>query len=69
MHPEDCLDVAGRLDDVVGIALVADEVLTHRAGIPSLPREAFDLDLLADHEWVEAMVCDLRRTAGVGGET
>lgn len=43
------------------------QVLTHRAGIPSLPPEALDLDLLADHERVEGMVCDLRRTAGVGG--
>lgn len=43
------------------------QVLTHRAGIPALPPEAFDLDLLSDHDQVEAMVCDLKRTAGVGG--
>lgn len=43
------------------------QVLTHRAGIPSLPRSVLDLDLLADHERIEEQVCDLRRTSGVGG--
>lgn len=43
------------------------QVLTHRAGIPSLPREAFDLDVLADPDRVEAVVCDLRPSALPGG--
>ena len=43
------------------------QVLTHRAGIPSLPREAFDLDLLSDPETVAEMVCDLRPTRSIGG--
>jgi CubicO group peptidase (beta-lactamase class C family) len=43
------------------------QVLTHRAGIPSLPPEAVDLDLLTDHDRLETTVCDLRRTAPVGG--
>ena len=42
-------------------------VLTHRAGIPSLPREVFDLDVLADPERVETIVCDLRPRANPGG--
>jgi CubicO group peptidase (beta-lactamase class C family) len=42
------------------------QVLTHRAGIPSLPAHAFDLDLLADPEQVEAVLCDLR-PRGIGG--
>ena len=35
-------------------------VLTHRAGIPTMPAEAFDLDLLADHDQVEELLRDLR---------
>ena len=37
-------------------------VLTHRAGIATLPAEAFDLDLLTDHERVEKLLCDLEPT-------
>ncbi len=43
------------------------QVLTHRAGVPALPADAFDLDLLADHDRVEALVCGLEVTADVGG--
>jgi CubicO group peptidase (beta-lactamase class C family) len=43
------------------------QVLTHRAGIPSLPYDAFDLDLLADPERVIEMVCDLEPTRPAGG--
>ena len=43
------------------------QVLTHRAGIPSLPSHAFDLDLLADPERVVQMVCDLEPTRAAGG--
>jgi CubicO group peptidase (beta-lactamase class C family) len=42
-------------------------VLSHRAGIPTLPRDAFDLDLITDPEWMQAMVCGLRPSAVVGG--
>lgn len=34
-------------------------LLAHRAGIPNLPSEAFDLDLLAHPEEVSRMVCEL----------
>jgi CubicO group peptidase (beta-lactamase class C family) len=42
-------------------------VLTHRASIATLPEESFDLDLLVDHDRVEAMVCDLRPSGRPGG--
>lgn len=42
------------------------QVLSHRGGVPALPPEAFDLDLLADPERVEALVCELELTAPVG---
>ena len=43
------------------------QVLTHRAGIPSLPPHAFDLDLLADPERIVEVVCDLEPTRASGG--
>jgi CubicO group peptidase (beta-lactamase class C family) len=36
------------------------QVLSHRAGLSTLPGEAFDLDLLTDHDEVEHIVCQLR---------
>lgn len=44
-------------------AITLRQVLTHRAGVPALPPEAFDLDLLGDPERVEALVCGLEVTA------
>jgi CubicO group peptidase (beta-lactamase class C family) len=38
------------------------QVLTHRAGIATLPSEAFDLDLLSDPDEIERIVCGLRPT-------
>lgn len=43
------------------------QILCHRAGIPSVPGSMFDLDLLADPERMDAIVCDLRPTASIGG--
>ncbi|MGI9600329.1 MAG: serine hydrolase domain-containing protein [Acidimicrobiales bacterium] len=43
------------------------QVLSHRSGTPSLPSEAFDLELLADPERIEAMLCDLEPSAMAGG--
>ncbi len=43
------------------------QVLSHRAGIPTMPRDAFDLDLMADPDWMEGMICDLRPSAAIGG--
>jgi CubicO group peptidase (beta-lactamase class C family) len=42
-------------------------LLTHRAGIAAWPAEAFDLDLLADHDRIVDVICDLRPSAGPGG--
>lgn len=43
------------------------QVLAHRAGIPTLPGEAFELDLLTDPDWMEQMICDLRPSGAIGG--
>ncbi|MBK5289499.1 MAG: beta-lactamase family protein [Acidimicrobiia bacterium] len=45
-------------------AITLRHVLTHRAGIPSLPAEVFALDLLSDPERVEAVLCDLHPRTG-----
>jgi CubicO group peptidase (beta-lactamase class C family) len=42
-------------------------VLTHRSAIATMPAEAFDLDLLANHHEVEEMLRDLRPSAEPGG--
>jgi CubicO group peptidase (beta-lactamase class C family) len=41
-------------------------VLAHRAGVPNVPREALDLDLLEDVEHVVELVCDARPTSRPG---
>lgn len=43
------------------------QVLTHRAGIPSIPREALDLDLLDDHDRIVELLCDLHPVTPPGG--
>ena len=43
------------------------QVLTHRSGVATLPEFAFDLDLLADHEQIEAMLCELEPESAPGG--
>lgn len=42
-------------------------VLSHRSGLPHLPPEAFDLDLLVDPDRIEALICEAEPFAGVGG--
>ena len=34
------------------------QVLTHRAGVPNIPREAIDLDRLNDPAWVLGFLCE-----------
>jgi CubicO group peptidase (beta-lactamase class C family) len=34
------------------------QVLTHRAGVPNIPREAIDLDRLNDPDWVLGFLCE-----------
>jgi CubicO group peptidase (beta-lactamase class C family) len=41
-------------------------LLAHRAGIPNVPPEAMDLDLLAEPERIIAILCDQRRSARPG---
>lgn len=41
-------------------------VLAHRAGVPNLPREAFDLDRVMDREFMLAALCDARPFARPG---
>jgi CubicO group peptidase (beta-lactamase class C family) len=41
-------------------------LLTHRAGIATLPGHAFDLDLLADHDRLVDVLCDLRPSSRPG---
>jgi len=36
------------------------QVLTHRAGVPNLPREALDLDRLGDDDWLLRHLCDAK---------
>lgn len=43
------------------------QVLSHRAGIPTLPREAFDLDLLTDPESLDSLICDMQPSGATGG--
>ena len=47
--------------------ITLEQVLSHRAGIPTLPKEAFDLENLTDPDWMEDMVCELEPSGVVGG--
>lgn len=42
------------------------QVLTHRAGIPALPGERFNLDLLADRRHILELLCDARPLSAPG---
>lgn len=41
-------------------------VLAHRAGVPNLPREAIDLDRIADRDFLVGVLCDARPFARPG---
>ena len=41
-------------------------VLAHRAGVASLPKEALDLDLLADREHLVELICDVQPASAPG---
>lgn len=41
-------------------------VLSHRAGVATLPRSAIDLDLLADREALVELICDAKPTSAPG---
>ncbi len=42
------------------------QVLSHRAGVPRLPRDAFDLDRLDDREFLTEMICDAEPASAPG---
>jgi CubicO group peptidase (beta-lactamase class C family) len=43
------------------------DVLSHRSGLPALPADAFDLDLLVDPDRIEARLCELEPEGAPGG--
>lgn len=43
------------------------QILTHQAGIPSMPPEALDLDLLEDPDTIKSLVLDLKPASAAGG--
>jgi len=47
-------------------AITIAHVLAHRAGVPNLPREAFDLDRAVDREFMVHTLCDARPFAKPG---
>lgn len=48
-------------------AITISQVLSHQAGVPLLPPGSLDLEILADTERSDEMLCDLRVTAAIGG--
>ncbi len=47
--------------------ITISQVLSHQAGVPLLPPGSMDLDVLADTERSDEMLCELRVTAEIGG--
>lgn len=47
-------------------AITVGHVLSHRAGVPNLPREAFDLDHASDREYLTKILCDAKPFAPAG---
>jgi CubicO group peptidase (beta-lactamase class C family) len=47
-------------------AVTIAHVLAHRAGVPNIPREARDLDRLADHDFVLDALCEARLASRPG---
>jgi CubicO group peptidase (beta-lactamase class C family) len=41
-------------------AITIAHVLSHRAGVPNVPREAFDLDLIAEQDHIVQVLCDAK---------
>src|SRR5687767_12168147 len=40
--------------------ITVGHVLAHRAGVPNLPRDAFELDHMPDREYLREMLCDAK---------
>ncbi len=48
-------------------AVTIRDVLSHRAGLPGLPDDAFDLDILTDTERIDEVLCELELEREPGG--
>ena len=46
--------------------ITVGHVLSHRAGVPNLPRESFDLDRAGDRDFLTAILCDAKPFAKPG---
>lgn len=73
LHERGALDINQRVCEYIpGYAehgkdeITIAHVLSHRAGVPNLPREAFDLARASDREFLVATLCDARPFARPG---
>lgn len=73
LHERGALDIEAPVADYIpeyaahgkGEITIA-HVLAHRAGVPNLPREAFDLDRAVDREFIVRTLCDAKPFAKPG---
>ena len=49
--------------------ITIEHVLSHRAGVPTIPREALDLANIDDHELITRIMCDARPRTRPGAKT
>lgn len=73
LHERGALDINRRVCEYIpGYAehgkeeITVAHVLAHRAGVPNLPREAFDLDRASDRDFLVATLCEARPFARPG---
>ena len=73
LHERGVLDIEDRVSDYIpGYAahgkreITIAHVLAHRAGVPNMPREAFDLDRAADRDFIVATLCAAKPFAKPG---
>jgi CubicO group peptidase (beta-lactamase class C family) len=73
LHERGALDINRRVCEYIpGYAehgkdeITVAHVLAHRAGVPNLPREAFDLDRVSDRDFLVATLCAARPFARPG---
>ncbi len=73
LHERGVLDITRRVCDYIPEyaehgkdEITVAHVLAHRAGVPNLPREAFDLDRTSDREFLVATLCAARPFAKPG---
>ena len=73
LHERGLLDIHKPVSDYIpeyarngkeGITIA--HVLAHRAGVPNLPREAFDLDRANDREYLLGLLCDAKPISDAG---